>query len=96
MCPTVPSPAARELEPNCKNCEPASAPPVPARRLPLHGAVHALGGPRSRSGREGAQKPVLDIRRAPVTFQMSKVPDSSYYTTLHRKLSWGGQPNYSP
>ena len=38
----------------------------------------------------------IDIRRAPVTFQMSKVPDSSYYTTLHRKLSWGGQPNYSP
>jgi len=37
----------------------------------------------------------IDIRRAPVTFQMAKVPDSSYYTTLHRKLSWGGQPNYS-
>jgi len=27
---------------------------------------------------------------------MAKVPDSSYYTTLHRKLGWGGQPNYSP
>lgn len=36
----------------------------------------------------------IDIRRAPVTFQMAKVPGSSYYATLHRKLGWGGQPNY--
>lgn len=36
----------------------------------------------------------IDVRRAPVTFQLAKVPGSSYYTTLHRKLGWGGQPNY--
>lgn len=36
----------------------------------------------------------IEIRRAPVTFQMAKVPGSSYYATLHRKLGWGGQPNY--
>ncbi|MBI3863982.1 MAG: NAD(+)/NADH kinase [Planctomycetia bacterium] len=36
----------------------------------------------------------IDIRRAPVRFQMAKLPGSSYYATLHRKLGWGGQPNY--
>lgn len=36
----------------------------------------------------------IDIRRAPFSFQMAKVPGSSYYATLHRKLGWGGQPNY--
>ena len=38
----------------------------------------------------------IDIRRAAVTFQMAKVPGSSYYGTLHRKLGWGGQPQYRP
>jgi len=36
----------------------------------------------------------IDIRKAPVTFQMAKVPSHSYYGTLHRKLGWGGQPQY--
>ncbi|MGQ0635203.1 MAG: NAD(+)/NADH kinase [Planctomycetaceae bacterium] len=36
----------------------------------------------------------IEVRKAPVTFQMAKVPGSSYYGTLHRKLGWGGQPNY--
>lgn len=36
----------------------------------------------------------ITIRRAPVNFQMAKVPGSSYYATLHRKLGWGGQTNY--
>jgi len=36
----------------------------------------------------------IDIRRAPVMFQTAKLPGSSYYATLHRKLGWGGQPNY--
>jgi NAD+ kinase len=36
----------------------------------------------------------VDIRRAPVKFQMAKLPGSSYYDTLHRKLGWGGQTNY--
>jgi hypothetical protein len=25
---------------------------------------------------------------------MAKVAGHSYYATLHRKLNWGGQPNY--
>lgn len=33
----------------------------------------------------------IDVRKAPVSFQMAKVPQSSYYATLHRKLGWGGQ-----
>ena len=36
----------------------------------------------------------VDIRRAPVKFQIAKLPGSSYYATLHRKLGWGGQTNY--
>ncbi|HBH54650.1 MAG TPA: NAD(+) kinase [Planctomycetaceae bacterium] len=36
----------------------------------------------------------VEVSRAPVAFQMAKVPGSSYYTTLHRKLGWGGRPNY--
>jgi NAD+ kinase len=36
----------------------------------------------------------IDIRRAPVKFQSAKLPCTSYYATLHRKLGWGGQTNY--
>ena len=36
----------------------------------------------------------VEIRRAPVKFQMAKLPCNNYYDTLHRKLGWGGQPNY--
>jgi NAD+ kinase len=36
----------------------------------------------------------VTIRRAPVTFQLVKVPGRSYYRTLHDKLNWGTQPNY--
>lgn len=37
----------------------------------------------------------IDLRRAPVKFQTAKLPGSSYYATLHRKLGWGGQTNYN-
>ena len=36
----------------------------------------------------------IEVRRAPVTFQLAKMPGYSFYTTLHRKLGWGGQPRY--
>jgi NAD+ kinase len=36
----------------------------------------------------------IEIRRAPVTFKLVKVPGHSYYTALHRKLGWSGQPIY--
>jgi NAD+ kinase len=36
----------------------------------------------------------IEVRKAAVTFQLAKVPGSSYYATLHRKLGWGGQTQY--
>jgi NAD+ kinase len=36
----------------------------------------------------------VEVRRAGVTFQLARLPGHSYYDTLHRKLSWGGGPNY--
>ena len=34
------------------------------------------------------------IRKAPVTFQLVKVPGHSYYQTLRDKLRWGTSPSY--
>ena len=34
------------------------------------------------------------VRKADVSFRLAKVPGHSYYTTLYRKLGWGGQPRY--
>lgn len=36
----------------------------------------------------------IEIRRAPVTFRLARIPGHSFYATLHRKLGWGGQPAY--
>jgi NAD+ kinase len=36
----------------------------------------------------------VTIRQAPVSFQLVKVPGSTYYKTLHDKLNWGTTPNY--
>ena len=36
----------------------------------------------------------IEIRRAPVSFQLARLADHSYYATLHRKLGWGGQTQY--
>lgn len=37
---------------------------------------------------------LIEVTRAPVSFQLVKFPGMSFYSTLHRKLGWGGQPNY--
>jgi NAD+ kinase len=34
------------------------------------------------------------VRRAPVAFQLVKVPGHSYYRTLRDKLRWGAPPNF--
>ncbi len=34
------------------------------------------------------------VHRAGVTFQLAKLPRHSYYSVLHRKLGWSGQPRY--
>ena len=36
----------------------------------------------------------VTVRRAPVSFQLVRLPGHSYYATLQRKLGWGGQPQY--
>ena len=36
----------------------------------------------------------ITVRRAPVHFQLVKVPGRSYYQTLRDKLRWGTPPNY--
>lgn len=36
----------------------------------------------------------VEVRRAAVTFQLARLSGHSYYDTLHRKLHWGGGPNY--
>ncbi|MFN0052827.1 MAG: NAD(+)/NADH kinase [Planctomycetales bacterium] len=38
----------------------------------------------------------INLHKAPVSFRLAKVPGSSYYATLHRKLGWGGQTHYRP
>jgi NAD+ kinase len=37
---------------------------------------------------------LVEVRAAPVNFQLVKTRGASYYATLHRKLGWGGQPRY--
>ncbi|MEX0718405.1 MAG: NAD(+)/NADH kinase [Planctomycetaceae bacterium] len=41
-----------------------------------------------------APQDTIEIRRAPVTFRLARIPGHSFYATLHRKLGWGGQPAY--
>ncbi len=53
-------------------------------RLVIDGQIKQPLGPHDR---------VL-IRRAPVQFQLVRIPGHSYYGTLHRKLGWHGQPRY--
>ena len=40
------------------------------------------------------QGDVIEVAKAPVTFKLARIPEHSYYATLHRKLGWGGQPLY--
>jgi NAD+ kinase len=37
---------------------------------------------------------VVEVRKARESFKLAKVPGTSYYKVLHRKLGWGGQPKY--
>lgn len=41
-----------------------------------------------------SENSVVEIRRAPVAFQLVKVPGKSYFQTLRDKLRWGATPNY--
>jgi NAD+ kinase len=66
--------------------------------------VYALTAPQAREGVmlviDGQIKVPFHrqdsvvIRRAPVNFQLVRLPGHSFYKALHRKLGWGGQPRY--
>lgn len=43
---------------------------------------------------ELAGDPTVEIRRAPVAFQLIRPPARGYYTALRDKLRWGTTPNY--
>ena len=70
-----------------------SADCVYSLRLPSvpEGVTLVIDGQIKRPLREGD---VVEVSKAPVSFQLAKIPGHSYYKTLHRKLGWGGQPRY--
>ncbi|MCC7420375.1 MAG: NAD(+)/NADH kinase [Planctomycetaceae bacterium] len=43
-----------------------------------------------------AEGDFIEIRRAECSFKLARIPGSSFYATLHRKLGWAGQPRYQP
>lgn len=55
------------------------------------GVLLVIDGQIREPIREGDR---IEIRKAPVTFKLARVPHHSYYATLHKKLGWGGQPRY--
>jgi len=55
------------------------------------GATMVIDGHVKQPLRQGDR---IEIRKASVSFQLARLPDHSYYATLHRKLGWGGQPQY--
>ena len=62
-----------------------TAPELPAgATLVIDGQIKRLLKPDDR----------IEIRKAAVNFQLARLPDHSYYGTLHRKLGWGGQPDF--
>jgi NAD+ kinase len=56
----------------------------PGTTLIVDGQDHILMTPHHR----------VTVRRAPVSFQLVKVPGRSYYKTLRQKLRWGEGPNF--
>jgi NAD+ kinase len=56
----------------------------PGAKLVIDGQIHCPLDKRD----------IVEVKRAPVTFQLARVPGHSYYASLHRKLGWGGQPRY--
>jgi NAD+ kinase len=54
-------------------------------------AMVIVDGQESVTLREGER---VVIRKAPVAFQLVKVPGRSFYQTLRDKLRWGTPPGY--
>jgi NAD+ kinase len=55
------------------------------------GVLAVIDGQMREPIRDGDR---IEIRKAPVTFKLVRIPQHSYYATLHKKLGWGGQPRY--
>ena len=36
----------------------------------------------------------IEVRRSETTFKLARIPGFSFYSTLRKKLGWGGQPRY--
>lgn len=62
-------------------------------RMPVvpEGATLVIDGQIKRPLQAGDR---VEIRKAAVTFQLARLSGHNYYDTLHRKLNWGGGPNY--
>ncbi len=58
------------------------------------GAECALVVVDGQAAAQVAMRHRIVIRKAPVTFQLVKVPGHSYYQTLRDKLRWGTSPSY--
>jgi NAD+ kinase len=58
------------------------------------GAECALVVVDGQAAAQIAMRHRIVIRKAPVTFQLVKVPGHSYYQTLRDKLRWGTSPSY--
>jgi NAD+ kinase len=59
-----------------------------------HGAENAAVVVDGQAVAEVTMEQRIVIRKAPVTFQLVKVPGHSYYQTLRDKLRWGTAPSY--
>lgn len=52
------------------------------------GVMLVIDGQVKRPVRQGDR---IEVQRAASTFKLARLKGHSYYTTLHRKLGWGGQ-----
>lgn len=59
------------------------------------GAAQAVVVVDGQAVKEITPKQRIVIRKAPVTFQLVKVPGRTYYQTLREKLRWGTPPEYN-
>jgi NAD+ kinase len=59
-----------------------------------HGAENAAVVIDGQAAANLTPQHCIRIRKAPVTFQLVKVPEHSYYQTLRDKLRWGTAPRY--
>lgn len=52
-----------------------------------------IDGQISRPARSGDR---IEVRQSDVSFRLARMPGDGFYSSLQRKLGWGGQPRYQP